>query len=141
MSYRRTGSIEVDQFIRASPAQVWAALTDPETHARWWAPGDVADVVGHEFHLEMPGFGSVPCRVVASEPHERFVYTFNEVWTLTWRLVPEGDGTRLLLKHSGFDLDDHRQRDACERMGPGWRDTVLPRLAELAEDLAAHGRV
>ena len=82
----------------------------------------------------MPGFGSVPCRVVASEPHERFVYTFNEYWTLTWRLVPEGDGTRLLLEHSGFDLDDHRQRDACERMGPGWRDTVLPRLAELAED-------
>ncbi len=79
MSYRRTGSIEVDQFIRATPARVWAALTDPETHARWWAPGDVADVVGHEFHLEMPGFGSVPCRVVASEPHERFVYTFNEV--------------------------------------------------------------
>ena len=111
---------------------MWAALTDPEMHARWWAPGDVADVVGHEFHLEMPGFGSVPCRVVASEPHERFVYTFNEVWTLTWRLVPEGDGTRLLLEHSGFDLDDHRQRDACERMGPGWRDTVLPRLAELA---------
>jgi uncharacterized protein YndB with AHSA1/START domain len=95
MSYRRTGSIEVDQFIRATPARVWAALTDPETHARWWAPGDVADVVGHEFHLEMPGFGSVPCRVVASEPHERLVYTFNEVWTLTWRLVPEGDGTRL----------------------------------------------
>ena len=141
MSYRRTGSIEVDQFIRATPARVWAALTDPETHARWWAPGDVADVVGHEFHLEMPGFGSVPCRVVASEPPERFVYTFNEVWTLTWRLVPEGDGTRLLLEQSGFDLDDHRQRDTCERMGPGWRDTVLPRLAELAEDLAAHGRV
>ena len=88
MSYRRTGSIEVDQFIRATPARVWAALTDPETHARWWAPGDVADVVGHEFHLEMPGFGSVPCRVIASEPHDRFVYTFNEVWTLTWRLVP-----------------------------------------------------
>ncbi|MDI2027911.1 hypothetical protein QFW96_04795 [Saccharopolyspora sp. TS4A08] len=31
-----------------------------------------------------------------------------------------------------FDLDDHRERAARERMGPGWRDTVLPRPAELA---------
>lgn len=45
-----------------------AARTGPETHARSWAPGDVADVVGHEFHLEMAGLGSVPCRVVAAEP-------------------------------------------------------------------------
>ena len=29
---------------------------------------DVADVVGHEFHLEMAGLGSVPCRVVAAGP-------------------------------------------------------------------------
>ncbi|WP_328306424.1 ArsR/SmtB family transcription factor [Actinomycetospora sp. NBC_00405] len=42
---------------------------------------------------------------------------------------------------SASSIDDHRQRDACERMGPGWRDTVLPRLAELVEDLAAYGRV
>ena len=132
MTYRRTGTISVDQFIAAPPAAVWRALTHPDLHAKWWAPGDIAAEVGHEFHLEMPGFGSIPCKVLESEPPERFVYTFNGDWTLTWRLVPEGGGTRLLLDHSGFDLDDKRQRDACERMGPGWRDTVLPRLADLA---------
>ena len=136
MTYRRTGTISVDQFIAAPPAAVWRALTDPDLHAKWWAPGDIAAEVGHEFHLEMPGFGSIPCKVLESEPPERFVYTFNGDWTLTWRLVPEGGGTRLLLDHSGFDLDDKRQRDACERMGPGWRDTVLPRLADLAPQVS-----
>ncbi|GAA4863839.1 SRPBCC domain-containing protein [Saccharopolyspora cebuensis] len=131
MAYARTGTISVDQFIDAPPAEVWRALTDPKLHARWWAPGDIAEHVGHRFHLEMPGFGSIPCEVLESRPHERFAYSFNGDWTLTWRLVPEGRGTRLLLDHSGFDLDDKRGRNACERMGPGWRDGVLPRLAEL----------
>ncbi|MFI6029013.1 SRPBCC domain-containing protein [Amycolatopsis magusensis] len=131
MTYARTGTIVVDQFMNAPPAKVWRALTDPDLHAKWWAPGDIAEHVGHEFHLRMPGYGDVPCTVVESRPHERFAYTFNRTWTLTWQLVPEGHGTRLLLEHSGFDLDDKRQREACERMGPGWRDGVLPRLAEL----------
>lgn len=126
-----TATITVDQFIAAPPAKVWRGITDPEMHARWWAPGDIAAVVGHRFHLEMPGFGSIPCEVVAVEPEELFVYTFNGDWTLTWRLVPEGKGTRLLLEHSGFCLDDKRGRDAFERMGPGWRDDVIPRLAAL----------
>ncbi|MET9267204.1 SRPBCC domain-containing protein [Amycolatopsis sp. NPDC004079] len=131
MTYARIGSISVDQFIAAAPEKVWRALTDPELHAKWWAPGDIGPDVGHEFRLEMPGFGSIPCRVIESEPPSKFVYTFNGDWTLTWTLVAEGQGTRLLLNHSGFDLDDKRQADACERMGPGWRDGVLPRLAKL----------
>lgn len=133
MTYRRTGTIEVDQFIATPPARVWQALTSPELHSQWWAEGDVAEDVGHEFHLQMPGFGSIPCKVIESRRPERFVYTFNGDWTLTWTLVAEGDGTRLLLQHSGFDLDEKRQQGAIDRMGPGWRDEVLPRLAKLVE--------
>lgn len=126
-----TGTITVDQFVAAPPERVWHALTDPEMHARWWAPGDIATEEGHAFHLEMPGFGRVPCVVLEVHEPERFVYSFNGTWTLTWTLVGEGHGTRLLLEHSGFDLDDHRDRAARDRMGPGWRDVVVPRLAEL----------
>lgn len=132
MTYARTGAISLDQFIEAAPSKVWRALTDSELLAQWWAPGDIGDHVGHEFHLQMPGFGSIPCKVIESQPYERFVYTFGD-WTLTWRLVPEGRGTRLLLDHSGFDLDNNRDRNACERMGPGWRDTVLPELVKLVD--------
>ena len=135
MTDRTTTTISVDQFIAAPPAKVWRALTEPELLARWWAAGDIAATVGHRFHLEMPGWGAVPCEVVEVEPERRFVYTFTENWTLVWRLVPEGAGTRLFLDHSGFDLDDKRSRDAFERMGPGWRDTVLPRLAGVVADI------
>ncbi len=135
MTDTRTSAISVDQFIAAPPAKVWRGLTEPDLLARWWARGDVAAVPGHTFHLQMPGWGAVPCEVTEVRPHERFVYTFNGNWTLTWTLVAEGTGTRLLLEHSGFDLDDKRSRDAFERMGPGWRDDVLPRLARLAAEL------
>ena len=131
-----TASIAVDQFIAAPPAKVWRALTDPDLLARWWAPGDIAATVGHRFHLQMPGWGAVPCEVTDVEPERRLVYSFNETWTLTWRLVPEGTGTRLLLDHSGFDLEDSRGRAAYERMGPGWREQVIPALARVAAELA-----
>jgi uncharacterized protein YndB with AHSA1/START domain len=135
MTGTRTTSVTVDQFIPAPPQKVWRGLTDPELHARWWAPGDIAPVVGHRFHLQMPRYGAIACEVLEVVPPERFVYTFNGTWTLTWQLVAEGSGTRLLLEHSGFDLDDPRDREALDRMGPGWRDVVVPRLAELAAAL------
>jgi uncharacterized protein YndB with AHSA1/START domain len=127
-----TSTITVDQFVNAPPAAVWQGLTEPDQLARWWAPGDITATVGHRFHLQMPGWGAVPCEVLQVDEPELFVYTFGE-WTLTWRLVVEGRGTRLLLEHSGFDLDDKRARAAFERKGPGWRETVVPRLVALVE--------
>lgn len=43
-----------------------------------------------------------------------------------------GTGTRVFLERSGFDLNDSRPTAAFDRMGPGWRDVVLPRIAEPA---------
>ena len=127
--------ITLDQFVAAAPAAVWRALTEPELVRRWWAEGDIGAEVGHEFTLDMPGFGAQPCRVLESVAPERFVYTFTTEWTLAWTVRAEGRGTRVLLEHSGFDLDDKRMAAAFERMGPGWRDVVLPRLAETAAAL------
>ncbi|BDH58537.1 hypothetical protein MTP03_34760 [Tsukamurella sp. PLM1] len=87
--------ITLDQFVAAPPATVWRALTEPELVARWWAAGDIGPGVGHEFTLDMPGFGPQPCRVLESTAPERFVYTFTTEWTLAWTLRAEGRGTRL----------------------------------------------
>jgi uncharacterized protein YndB with AHSA1/START domain len=70
--------------------------------------------------------------VLEVDPPHRFVYTFTPAWKLTWRLEEEGTGTRVFLEHSGFDLNDTRMAEAFERMGSGWREVVLPRLAEAA---------
>ena len=126
--------ISVDQFIAAPVEAVWKAITEPDLLARWWVPGDVAPTVGHTFTLDMPGWGDVPCEVLEVETPTRLVYSFAD-WTLEWRVVPEGTGTRLLLDHSGFDLDDPRSRAALDRMGPGWRNQILPELARVAATL------
>lgn len=130
-------SIQVDQVLAQPPATVWQALTDPQMLARWWAAGDIRPQIGHTFHLDMESWGQVPCEVLEVDPERRLVFTFNDNWTLDWRLVAEGDGTRLSLEHSGFDLDDPRDRFAFERMGPGWRDEVLPDLARLLDETAS----
>jgi uncharacterized protein YndB with AHSA1/START domain len=127
-----SSTITVVQFVAASPERVWRTLTEPALIARWWAPGNISDQVGHRFELEMPGWGAQPCEVIESSPFTKFVYTFTENWTLTWTLVEEGTGTRLILEHSGFDPNDKRSVDAFTRMGPGWRDKILPTLAEVA---------
>ena len=128
-------TIAVDQFLPRPPAVVWRALTEPELLARWWVPGDVAPVVGHRFTLDMPGWGKVPCTVVEVEPEALLAFTFTESWTLVWRLVAEGTGTRLFLEHRGLDLDDPMGRVAFDNMGPGWRDHILPALAGVVADL------
>ena len=125
-------TIRVDQYVEAPPEKVWRLLTEPQLLRLWWAEGQVAAVVGHQFTVEMATYGKQTCKVLeVDEPH-RFVYTFSAAWTLTWRLEAEGTGTRVFLEHSGFDLDDKQMAEAFNRMGPGWRDVVLPRLAESA---------
>jgi len=118
------GIIRLEQFIEHPPAKVWKALTDPTLHAKWWAPGDVRPVVGHRFTLDMgPRFGKQQCEVVAVETEKLLSYSFAPGTlntTITWRLRPEGKGTRLFLEHKGFDLDSPMGKAAFEGMGGGW---------------------
>ncbi|MEV8623903.1 SRPBCC domain-containing protein [Streptomyces sp. NPDC051079] len=123
-------TIHCARFLAHPPAAVWRALTDPELHARWWAAGDVKPLVGHRFLLDTGAFGSQQCEVTAVEDERLLAYRFAEGTldtTITWRLEPEGTGTRLFLTHSGFDLDSPMGRQAREGMGRGWPG-VLDRL-------------
>lgn len=135
-----TETIHVDQFLPQPPQKVWRMLTEPERLARWWATGDIRPEVGHHFTLEMGRWGSQPCTVTGVEPERLLSYTFAEGtmdWTLTWRLVAEGTGTRLFLEHAGFDLTDERHKDAYENMSRGWAGAVLPKLARELSEVSA----
>lgn len=133
--------IRCDQFIARPPAAVWHALTDPELHAKWWAAGDIRPVVGHRFTLDMGAWGEQPCEVLTVEPERLLRYTFAQDTldsTVTWRLEPEGTGTRLFLEHAGFDLDTPAGRAALDGMGRGWPgilQRIEPILAETGEQL------
>jgi uncharacterized protein YndB with AHSA1/START domain len=129
--------IQLDHVYPHPPSAVWKALTDPELHARWWAAGDVRPVVGHRFTLDMGKWGIQPCEVLAVEPDRLLRYRFaagSLDTIITWRLAPEGEGTRLTLTHEGFDLDSPMGRQALEGMKPGWPQ-VLARLQVVLSDL------
>jgi uncharacterized protein YndB with AHSA1/START domain len=131
---KHPATIQVDHLYAHAPPAVWKALTDPELHARWWAAGDVRPIVGHRFELDLGKWGKQPCEVLAVEPERLLRYRFatGSLDTIvTWRLVPEGSGTRLELTHEGFDLDSPMGRQAFEGMKPGWPH-VLARLGEVA---------
>jgi uncharacterized protein YndB with AHSA1/START domain len=121
------GIIQLTRFIPHSPAKVWAALTDPAIHAKWWAAGDVRAVVGHRFTLDMGQWGMQSCEIIAVE-HERLLsYSFAPGTlntTITWKLAPEGEGTRLSLEHRGFDLDSPLGKTAFHGMSNGWPGVV-----------------
>lgn len=133
-------TIHVDQFLAQPPAKVWRMLTEPDRLARWWAAGDIRPEVGHRFTLDMGPRGTQPCTVTEVEDERLLSYTFGDGdvdWTITWRLVEEGAGTRLFLEHGGFDLDDPRHRTAFTNMSRGWAGSVLPRLVRALEGVTA----
>jgi len=122
--------IELEHHYAHPPATVWKALTTPDLHAQWWAAGDVRPVVGHRFDLDMGHWGKQPCEVVAVEPERllRYLFAAGTLDTvITWQLTPEGTGTRLRLRHEGFNLDTPMGRQALEGMKSGW-PAVLERL-------------
>ncbi|GAA0507159.1 hypothetical protein Ade02nite_50680 [Paractinoplanes deccanensis] len=124
-------SIECDQFIARPPASVWRALTSPALLAKWWAAGDIRPEVGHRFTLDMGSWGEQWCEVLEVEPEKLLRYTFAEGvldTTITWRLEPEGAGTRLFLVHDGFVPDSA----PLHGMGNGWPG-ILRRVEAVAE--------
>ena len=129
----RPDRIQLERRLAHPRAAVWRALTVPELHARWWAAGDVQPVVGHRFDLDMGAWGKQPCQVLEVVPERRLRYAFATGrldTTITWELSDDGDGTRLVLTHEGFDLDAPLARQALEGMSRGWPG-VLDRLAAL----------
>lgn len=136
--------IRVDEFMPHPPAKVWQALVDPDLLAQWLMPNDFKPVVGHRFtfHAEpvrASGFsGVVECEVLDLRPEQLLTISWRDAnspntlnSTVTWRLHPEGRGTRLFLEHSGFDPDDPVQQLARAIMGGGWRGHTLRRLTDV----------
>lgn len=129
-----TQSITTDTFLPHPPARVWAALTDPAKLSRWLMPTDFRPEVGARFTFDTGQWGKTQCEVLELQPEALLRIAWrNGVLdtTVTWRLVPEGAGTRLHLEHAGFDLDNPMQRFAYEGMKGGWGGNIAQRLAAL----------
>jgi uncharacterized protein YndB with AHSA1/START domain len=136
------GELRRERFYPHPPGAVWAALTDRRALAEWLLPNDFAAVPGHRFRLladPSPGFpGEVRCRVLELEPPRRMRWSWEiaappggragGATTVTWTLVPEARGTRLVLEHEGLRALPPWQRWATRRAWGRMLGRLLPRV-------------
>ncbi|WP_241254701.1 SRPBCC domain-containing protein [Brevibacillus sp. SYP-B805] len=102
--------VSLDFYFTSSIEQVWFALTDSTTLAKWIMDNDFKPVVGHKFQFRTEPTqwwnGIVDCEVLeVDEPH-KLSYTWvsgSESTTVTWTLKKAPDGTtHLHLEQTGF---------------------------------------
>jgi len=126
----------------SSIEQVWNALTDSDTLAKWVMDNDFKPVVGHKFQFRTEPSewwnGIVDCEVLeVDEPH-KLSYTWasaGESTTVTWTLKKDSDGTiHLHLDQTGFSEETKARQGAIEGAKSAWMnmgDKLEKVLAEL----------
>lgn len=127
--------------------QVWRALTDPAMLAEWMFPNDFVPRVGHHFTFRVPakpevGFDGlvVHSEVLECEPPARLAFSWSAGGPVvdtrvSFRLEPDGDGTRLEFEHSGFDLAHPWAEHALQGAEYGWAE-MLGKLPAVVAGLA-----
>ena len=140
-----TDSIQREIVFPQPREDVWRALTDSDTLADWLMPNDFAPRVGHRFTFRTEpnpkaGFdGIVHCEVLECAPPSRLAYSWagGGIDTrVSYRLEPNGDGTRVFFEQSGFDLSQPWGDVAFKGAGAGW-SRMHERLAEVVAGMAA----
>lgn len=142
-----TKRIQRELLISQPREQVWRALTDSKSLAEWMFPNDIEPRVGHRFTFQVPpnpkvGFDGlvVRCEVLECEPPEKLAFTWaaGELGDtqVSFRLEPDGEGTRLFFEHSGFDFSQGWKEQAIRGAEFGWAK-MLGQLPGVVAGLAA----
>jgi uncharacterized protein YndB with AHSA1/START domain len=110
-------------------------------------PNDFAPRVGHHFTFQVPpnpkvGFDGlvVHCEVLECEPPSRLAFSWSAGGLVdtrvSFRLEPDGDGTRVLFEHSGFDVSQPWGHQAFRGAEVGWAK-MLEQLTGVVAGLAS----
>lgn len=105
-------TVEKELFIAAAPERVYDAFTTREGLETWFVtraeidprPGGTFNLWWQENH--------VPGQIVALDPPRQMVFTWDDgpqygVTTCTVDFIPESDGTRVRLIHTGFGMGEN----------------------------------
>lgn len=143
-----TENIRREVLISQPREQVWRALTDSAALAEWMYPNDFEPRVGHRFTFRVPanpkvGFDGiiVHCEVIGCEPPHRLAFSWSAGGPVvdtrvSFRLEPDGDGTRVIFEHSGFDVSHPWGKQALRGAQFGWAK-MLEQLTAVVAGLAA----
>jgi uncharacterized protein YndB with AHSA1/START domain/DNA-binding transcriptional ArsR family regulator len=112
-------------YIRATPEQVWRAITESEFTKRYyydntvesdWQPGSPM------VYRNPDGTEAIQCEVIEADPPRRLVHSFYFPGTdeppsrCTWTIEPRGDATLLTLTHDDFAGETQTYRSVAH----GW---------------------
>ena len=112
-------------YIRATPEQVWRAITESEFTKQYyydntvesdWQPGSPM------VYRNPDGTEAIQCEVIEADPPRRLVHSFYFPGTdeppsrCTWTIEPRGDATLLTLTHDGFAGETQTYRSVAH----GW---------------------
>jgi uncharacterized protein YndB with AHSA1/START domain/DNA-binding transcriptional ArsR family regulator len=112
-------------YIRATPEQVWRAITESEFTKQYyydntvesdWQPGSTM------VYRNPDGTEAIQCEVIEADPPRRLVHSFYFPGTdeppsrCTWTIEPRGDATLLTLTHDGFAGETQTYRSVAH----GW---------------------
>jgi uncharacterized protein YndB with AHSA1/START domain len=127
----------------ASPAAVFAAWSDRDTKAKWFAAEDGRYTLDFRVGGTEAVHGGDGGLVARSEyhdivPDERIVYTtalftdeiLSTVSLTTVRFTHDGDGTLLVLTEQGTFLDDQEQPEWREQGTADWLDALGRQVAQ-----------
>lgn len=115
--------IHLSRRVRSPRAAAWAAITEPEQVARWFASVSPLGTVGDPYRIEFEDGSAVAGRLLALDTGRRFVHTWQwegeparATTRVTWAVEPMSTGgCRIVLEHDGWadaglgaaDRDDH----------------------------------
>jgi uncharacterized protein YndB with AHSA1/START domain len=136
-------------FIRATPGQIWEALTTPHYSARYLfgALVETTAQTGAAFRYHSPDRTALwgDDTVLDADPPHRLVVTYRGLYDpdlaaeppsrVTWQIDPDQQGTTLLtVVH---DQLDHAPKTAERVAGPGWMRVLsgLKTVLETGESL------
>ena len=130
--------------------EVWQAIANSTALAEWMYPNDFEPRVGHQFTFRVPpnpkvGFDGlvVRCEVLECEPPSRLLFSWSVGGPVvdtrvSFRLEPDGDGTRLFFEHAGFDLSQAGGEQAFKGAQYGWAK-MLEQLSGVVAGRAGGG--
>jgi uncharacterized protein YndB with AHSA1/START domain len=111
--------IKQSWFFKQTPQEVWEYLTRPELIEQWLMKTDFQPIAGHKFcftfspKADSKYDGILHCEVLEIIPFSKLSYSWNGSAgkgsrdfnsKVEWTLVPNKNGTELLLQHNGFEL-------------------------------------
>jgi uncharacterized protein YndB with AHSA1/START domain len=133
--------VSLDFQFTSSIKEVWTALTDSNTLAKWIWDNDFKPVVGHKFQFRAEPSewwdGIVDGEVLEVDEPNTLSYTWisaGETTTVTWTLKEDSDGTvHLHLDQSGFSEATKAIEGAIEGAKYGWTSMSAKLEKVLAE--------